>query len=114
MDDIEELCKRVIVIDKGNILFDGELKKLIEKYIDFRLLKIILKKEIKKDRAEKFGRVTKFTKNEVGIKVPRGRGPTIASEILKEMPVDDLLIESMPIEDVVRKIFTEKKILNNL
>src|SRR3989339_738990 len=46
MQDVKELCKRVIVIDKGQILFDGEMKKIIEKYAVNKIITVEFAKHI--------------------------------------------------------------------
>ena len=46
MDDVKELCKRVIVIDKGHVLFDGALDEIIKKFANHKLLTVVFSKEV--------------------------------------------------------------------
>ena len=46
MDDVKELCKRVVVIDKGKILFDGALDEIIKKFANHKLITAIFSKPI--------------------------------------------------------------------
>lgn len=109
MDDIKELCERVIIIDHGQIIYDGALQSLINKYADHKLLKITFEKDVERANLEKFGEIETFENNVVNIKVPRGESAKIASQILTTLPVDDILIDEVEIEEVIREIFTNRR-----
>ena len=47
MDDVKELCRRVIIIDKGQIFFDGRLDQIIKKYADHKTLEVSLGERLK-------------------------------------------------------------------
>ncbi len=108
MDDIKALCKRVIVIDKGAILFDGALEKLIERFVDEKVLTVRFAAEVEKQALEAFGSISEFRAEEVVLRIPRSSVPHVASEILNRFEVVDLNIEEVPIEDVIRMIFSPK------
>ena len=46
MEDVKELCRRVIIIDKGKILFDGELSEIVEKYAPFKIIEVVFGKNL--------------------------------------------------------------------
>lgn len=105
MDDLIDLARRVIVIDEGKVLFDGALEDLVNKFAKQKLIKAILSKGANIKDLEKIGKVKKLSSAEVVLSVPRSTTAVAASELLQNFPVDDLTIEEMPIEDVVRKVF---------
>ena len=105
MDDLVDLARRVIVINEGQILFDGALEELVTKYAKEKIIKATLSKEDGIADIEKIGKVKKLAFPQVILSVPRAACAVAASELLQNFPVDDLTIEEIPIEDVIRKAF---------
>jgi ABC-2 type transport system ATP-binding protein len=105
MDDLTNLARRVIVINEGKILFDGALEDLVTKYAKEKIIKATLSKEDGIADIEKIGKVKKLVFPQVILSVPRAATAVAASELLQNFPVDDLTIEEIPIEDVIRKAF---------
>jgi ABC-2 type transport system ATP-binding protein len=115
MEDIEQLCRRVIIVDSGKIIYDGELASLIKYYAPFKLLTItFLNDGVKQEEVEKYGEINRFNPNSVSFKIPREKIKDVAAKILSsELPVDDILIDELDIQDVVRKIFSNKSAFKN-
>lgn len=106
MDDIRELCKRVIIIDKGLVLYDGALDDLIKKHAPHKVLDVTFDAKIKKTDLEKFGRVVACDNFSARIEVERERVKEVAVQILSsDLQVDDLLINEVDIDDIIRKVF---------
>jgi ABC-2 type transport system ATP-binding protein len=105
MDDLVNLARRVIVIDTGKILFDGALEELVTKFAKEKIIKATLSNESGIADIEKIGKVKKLAFPEVILSVPRAATAVAASELLQNFPVDDITIEEIPIEDVIRKVF---------
>ncbi len=107
MEDIKELCGRVIIINLGTIIYDGKFDDLVKKYAPHKLLKITFgEKGAKKEEIEKFGDIEEFTPHASIIKIPREHVKNIASKILSSnLPVDDILIDEVEADDIVRQIF---------
>ncbi len=110
MEDIKELCKRVVIIDHGKIMYDGLLQDLINKYADYKELKIIFSGTgITKEEVESFGTIVEFDKYQIKIKVKREEAKNVAAKILtSDLPVDDIIINEVDIDDIIRKIFGKK------
>lgn len=108
MDDVKELCERVIVIDHGKVLFDGKLEKIIEKYADHKILSVVLSKDVPLEKLEKLASVTEYESPKVVFSVKRSEVSSKAAQILKELPVEDLNIEEVEIEEIIRRLFGEK------
>jgi ABC-2 type transport system ATP-binding protein len=105
MDDVKELCKRVIIIDKGKVIYDGSIEDIIKKYAQNKYLSIVLHEQVKRDDWEKFGNIVEYEKLKVTLSVPRSEHAQIASQILTSFKVDDLDIKEIELEDVIRQIF---------
>jgi ABC-2 type transport system ATP-binding protein len=112
MDDVKELCNRAIIIDSGTLIFDGELQKIIDKFARNKILKLIFSKEVKKSALEKFGEIKEFAEDgsaySATLLVPRKQAASVASDVLKELPVEDLNVEEPPIEAIIREVFQNK------
>ena len=108
MADIEALCRRVIIIDKGTLFFDGQLSEVLDRFADFKLITIQCdaKKSCPREGLEKFGEVVEHTDASVKLKVKRDRVIAVCKALLDELPVTDIDIQEVPIEDIVRQIFT--------
>jgi ABC-2 type transport system ATP-binding protein len=105
MDDLTDLARRVIVIDEGQLLFDGALEELVGKFAKEKIIKATLGSEIDIKGLDRIGKVKKLSYPEVIIAVPREATAVAASELLQNFPVEDLTIEEIPIEDIIRKVF---------
>lgn len=108
MEDIKELCQRVVIINLGKIIYDGKLEDIIKKYAPHKLLKITFNENgITREAMKKFGEVESFTPYSCSIKVNRDKAKEVAIALLSsELPVDDIIIDEVDIDDVVRQIFS--------
>ena len=105
MNDLTDLARRVIVVDEGKILFDGALEELVSKFAKEKIIKATLSSDEKISELDKIGKVRKISFPEVVLIVPRATTAVAAAELLQNFPVEDLTIEEIPIEDVIRKVF---------
>ncbi|MEP7166779.1 MAG: ABC transporter ATP-binding protein [Candidatus Woesebacteria bacterium] len=107
MEDVKELCKRVIVIDHGKLLFDGELIDLIKKHTKSKRITLRLEKEIDQKIVEKYGRIESYDYPLLTIVVDRAHTKDIAAELLSKLPVEDIDVSEPKIEEVIREVFAQ-------
>jgi len=105
MADVTALCKRIIVIDHGQILFDGQLAELSARLAPFKVIAIDLTRDIDGYAFEKLGHVLYHEGRKVTLRVGKEETAAITSRLLADLPVLDLTIEDPPIEDVIRRVF---------
>ena len=107
MADIQALCRRVIIIDHGKIFFDGQLDEVIDRFADFKLVTIHCDaaKPVPALELAKFGEVVEQDRQTVKLKVKRERVIPVCKALLDELPVNDIDIQEVPIEEVIRQIF---------
>jgi len=108
MTDVKRLCKRIIIIDRGKIIYDGELDKLAKSLIDVKSVSLVFGQKILKNEISELGKITIFDLPKVVLSVPRDRVSIVASKILKKYKIDDLTIEEPEIEEVIRMVFDRK------
>ena len=107
MADIQELCERVIIIDHGKIFFDGKLSEIVDRFADFKLITIQCLKadEQSAENLARYGEVVEKTAEAIKFKVKRDRVIAVCKLLLDDLPVSDIDIQEVPIEDVIRQIF---------
>ncbi len=107
MTDIQELCQRVIIIDHGTIFFDGRLSDIVDRFADSKLVTIRFEAatEVSSERASKYGKVVEQSPGSIRLEVKRDRVIPACKALLDELPVSDIDIEEVPIEEVIRRIF---------
>src|SRR5260370_6392754 len=111
LDDIEELCRRIMIIDHGKVLYDGHLAQLKQQLLRTKQIKFALK-----DRAQAIG-LDAFTRDglevdqvdELTYRIRFDRVKVSTSDLIREIlanvEVRDLLIEDEPIEEIVKRIY---------
>src|SRR5436853_3604441 len=109
MQDIEELCDRVIIIDHGKIFFDGPLNSIIDRFSGYKIISLTLQDGAACDFTQ-FGEVLQQTPVSVQIKVPRAKVTETCREVLEECAVMDINVQELPVEEVIRQLFGQRQI----
>lgn len=107
MADVEALCKRVIVIHHGQLLFDGDLSALVEKFSAFKTVGFTV--DAPAADWSQYGDVVSVDGSRVVMRVPREKASAVTSRLLNDLSVEDLTVEAAPIEDVIESVFAVKK-----
>ena len=107
MADVTALARRVLVIDHGELHYDGDLRALVEQTAPYKLLRLTLQQPVDQARLELLGEVQSINGPEVTLRVPRGATKQVAAEVLARLPADDVMIEEPPIEDIIRAVFKQ-------
>jgi ABC-2 type transport system ATP-binding protein len=103
MADVQALCRRVIVIHHGRLLFDGDLSALGSQFAAYKTIGLsLLDGSVDLSR---YGEVIHRDGDRVTLRIPRTDASKVTAMLLAEVPVADLTIEDPPIEDVIEKVF---------
>ncbi len=105
MTDVVELCRRVVVIERGRLLYDGPLDRLVERYADHKIVKVRFTAPVAAGDLRTLGTVVSADGMTATIEVPRAQVAAGAAALLRAFPVADLNVEDMNIDDVVRRLF---------
>jgi ABC-2 type transport system ATP-binding protein len=105
MADVEALCKRVIVIHHGKLLFDGDLAALVEKFSPTKT--IMVKPEDESVDLSAYGEVISKEDGQITLRVPKAETTRITSRLLGEVAVTDFTVNDPPIEDVIETVFAQ-------
>ncbi len=113
MADVQALCKRVIVIHHGRILYDGALAALGERFAATKTIEVTLgdgQAGGGRPDLSGYGEVIGYDPDEgrTRLRVPRADAPRVTTRLLQDLPIADLTIEDPPIEDVIEQVFTSE------
>jgi ABC-2 type transport system ATP-binding protein len=111
MQDIQELCHRVIIIDHGKIFFDGPLSAIIDRFSGYKILSLTFEKQAARDFSN-FGEVIEQTPVSVQLKVPRAKVTETCRQLLDACNVSDINVQELPVEEVIRQLFGERSSRN--
>jgi len=109
MQDVKELCSRVIVINYGKLIYDGSLKDIVKKYSPEKRIIVIFSERVERNRLERLGRIEEEDFPKITLSVPLQNYKKVAAKLLEDFPVEDLNIEDPAIEGVIRDIFANEK-----
>jgi ABC-2 type transport system ATP-binding protein len=106
MADVEALCRRVIVIHRGRILYDGDLAALVGRFTASKTIGVTL--EDGAADLSSYGEVVGRDGGRVMLRVPKADATRVAAALLGALPVTDLTIEEPPIEDAIEQVFAQE------
>ena len=107
MQDIQELCKRVIIIDSGRIFFDGPLSTIIDRFATHKILDLSFDDGAACDFSV-FGEVVERTPATVRLRIPRASVTEACRAVLTTCKVTDISVQELPVEEVIRQLFKEQ------
>ena len=108
MADVTALAKRVIVIDAGRIVFDGDFGALIEERSPKKILRLVFDTPQDERELTRYAEVRSLQDLRAELLVPRAEVTRISARLLSDLPVADISIEEVPIEDIIGQVFAGK------
>jgi ABC-2 type transport system ATP-binding protein len=106
MADVEALCRRVVVIHHGRLLFDGDLSSLVQQFTAHKT--IVVQLDTPRATLEGYGEVISSDEDHFTLRVPKADTARITERLLADLPVVDLLVEDPPIEEVIERVFAQE------
>jgi ABC-2 type transport system ATP-binding protein len=103
MADVEALCRRVVVIHHGKLLFDGDLSQLVARFSPHKTIVV----ELERDDVDlrPYGEVVAREDGRVTLRVPKAQTARVTGRLLADVPITDLTVEDPPIEEVIEQVF---------
>ncbi len=109
MADVEALCRRVIVIHHGQLLYDGGLTGLIERFAAYKTIGVTL--DDPSIDLSAYGEVTSNENGKITLRVPKAETSRVTARLLNDVAVSDLTVEDPPIEDVIETVFAQEAVV---
>jgi len=111
MADIQELCRRVMIIDHGKLFYDGDLQGILDQFVDEKRINILIENPPKTlpEAYQNIGHIESYTDGKLQIRVKRKEVIQASKSLLDMLPIADLNIEEVPIEEVIRQIYSNNE-----
>lgn len=109
MEDIEDLCKRVVIINAGQIVYDGELSRVNEVFAESKVIRLQLSSAVSAADLAAFGEVKAQTGLAATLEVPRAELKVRSQAILDRLPVVDFTIEDIPVEEGIALLYQRRE-----
>ncbi len=118
MEDIERLCKRILIIRRGELVFDGPLAEVAERYAQHKMVAVELSHEVDRQQlARELEGLGEILPPEEGheadlglrLRTPRAQVAALAGRLLQLLPVTDLSIEEEEIGNIIARIMQERE-----
>jgi ABC-2 type transport system ATP-binding protein len=104
MEDIEALCRRVIIIDHGKTFFDGPLAEIVDRFATHKVVALTFGETPQCDLTSA-GEILERDGRRVKLRIARNRVTDTLRELLGSCRVQDLSVEDPPIDEVIRQVF---------
>ncbi len=105
MDDVAALCKRVVVIDKGRVVYDGALDALARRLRPEKRVTVRLSQPASADVVARLGRIIEHSDGKVIFSVPAATASDAVRSALQSLAAADLSVEDPPLEEVMRELY---------
>jgi ABC-2 type transport system ATP-binding protein len=106
MTDVAALCRRVVIIARGEIMYDGSLAGIVDRFSSHKVITLVFPEEQAPAGVERYGEIVKSEGPRISIKVDRsGIGECLAA-LLAQYQVEDVSVEDPPLEEVIAEVFS--------
>lgn len=109
LEDVKKLAKRIIIVNKGKIIYDGALRAIIQKYSYEKLIVVTLDKEVDQEIITSVGTPVSYHFPQIIYKIKKSELPEKINLISRLLPFSDLTIEEEKIEDIIKSFFKSKQ-----
>ncbi|WP_407810277.1 ABC transporter ATP-binding protein [Spirulina subsalsa] len=107
MADITALCQRVLLIHEGQLMYDGSLDGLLERFAPYREVKVELTELVPLEQLNQYGEIETMEGREVRFLVRREDLTRTVAQLLAQLPLEDLSVADPPIEEVIGRLFKQ-------
>ncbi len=109
MKDIVDLCRRSIIINNGEIIFDGDLNRVNEYFSGRKLIKLQLGRNIEEGVLKQFGRLKKIEGMTAVFEVDKNEVGKLSGKMIESLPIIDYTIEDIPVEEGITILYEQGK-----
>jgi ABC-2 type transport system ATP-binding protein len=107
MKDVAALCRRVVVINHGQIVYDGSLSGIIDRFSSHKVLTLLFSNGQLPRDFSRYGDVVELAEPRVKLRVDRQQISDVLSTVLANHTLEDVSVEDPPLEEVIAKVFAE-------
>jgi ABC-2 type transport system ATP-binding protein len=110
MRDVEALCRRVLVITHGKLIYDGPLAGITEQFGREKIVRLQFDGNDSPDDLQRFGTITRREGPMAELQVERSRVSEVLAAILDQHTVLDVSVQDPPLDQVIARVFEENRV----
>ncbi|GBF75720.1 multidrug ABC transporter ATP-binding protein [Paenibacillus sp. 598K] len=110
MADIEDLCKRAIIINEGRTVYDGDLRRINELFNAKKIIKLQFTDEVQREALLGFGEIRKHDGASAVLEVDKRELQRYSKLILERLPILDFTIEDIPVEQGIESLYQKEEV----
>ena len=107
MKDVAALCRRAVIIARGQIQYDGSLAGIVDRFSTHKVLTLLFAEDQPINELEKYGQLLEFKAPKAKLRIARADVPRCLAAILSNYSVLDVAVEDPPLEEVIAELFTQ-------
>ncbi len=107
MKDVTALCRRVVIIAHGRIVYDGSLAGIVDHFSNDKIVTILFAEDQALDALGRYGTVLEIEPPKARLRIDRREVAHVLATILDRFSIDDIAVEDPPLEDVIARAFAE-------
>jgi ABC-2 type transport system ATP-binding protein len=109
MADVEQLCPRVVLIDRGRLVYDGSLDELVERTRPDKRIVLRFARPVDAQDLAPLGKLVSHDAGQSVLQVPKAEVNAAIGRALSQLPVSDLVVENAPLEEVMSELFARSR-----
>jgi ABC-2 type transport system ATP-binding protein len=109
MDDVLALCPRVVVIDRGRLIYDGDLRRLSREVRPEKRVVVRLGQAVPEMELSRYGPLVSHADAQAVYRVPGDEVASVVGRLLSSLPVADLTVEEPPLEEIMSELFAGRR-----
>jgi len=107
MKDVAALCQRVVVINHGQIQYDGSLAGIVDQFSGFKIISLQFAETESFDDLERYGQVLEVQPPKARLRIARAEVPSVLAAVLDGHSIVDVAVEDPPLEEVIADVFSQ-------
>jgi ABC-2 type transport system ATP-binding protein len=107
MKDVAALCRRVVVINHGQIVYDGSLSGIIDRFSSHKVLTLLFSNGNLPSDFSRYGEVVELAEPRVKLRVDRQVISNVLAKVLASHTLEDVSVEDPPLEEVIAQVFAQ-------
>ncbi len=109
MKDVMALCRRVVIIAQGRIIYDGSLEGILDRFGGLKVISLLVADGQMPDDLSRYGEVLKIEPPRAKLRVERSKVTEVLAAILSRYAIDDVSVEDPPLEEIIAKVFSDNR-----
>jgi ABC-2 type transport system ATP-binding protein len=109
MKDVIALCRRVVIIAQGRIIYDGSLDGILDQFGGQKVISLLIADGQMPDDLARYGEVLSIEPPRAKLRTDRSKVTEVLSGILSRYAVEDVSVEDPPLEEIIAKVFKDNR-----